>query len=85
MTTATTPLREQERDLDRLATDTRDRHRGHLREFRIEVAEGGVVLHGVAAAFYGKQLAQQALLRRGFHVIANRIVVVSRPVGGGGA
>lgn len=59
-----------------LAADIRWRHRNLLRELRIEVAEGGVILHGRAYSFYGKQVAQHEVLRRtGLVLLANRLVV----------
>jgi hypothetical protein len=59
----------------RLAADIRRRHRYLLRDLRIEVVAGGVVLHGRAVTFYGKQLAQHEVMRRSFTIVANRIVV----------
>lgn len=50
-------------------------HRALVRELRIEVVGGGVVLRGRAATFYGKQLALHEVLRRGLVVVANDIVV----------
>jgi hypothetical protein len=50
-------------------------HRSLVRELRIEVVGGGVVLRGRAATFYGKQLALHEVLRRGLAVVANDIVV----------
>jgi hypothetical protein len=40
-----------------LAADVRNRHLNQLRELRIEVVEGGIVLRGRATSFYGKQIA----------------------------
>jgi hypothetical protein len=57
-----------------LASDIRERHRSLLRDLRIEVVAGGVVLHGRANTFYGKQVAQQEVMRCSV-VVANRIVV----------
>jgi hypothetical protein len=58
-----------------LESDIRERHRSLLRDLRIEVVAGGVVLHGHADTFYGKQVAQQEVMRRAITVVANRIVV----------
>jgi hypothetical protein len=57
-----------------LASDIRERHRSLLRDLRIEVVAGGVVLHGRANTFYGKQIAQHEVMRHSV-VVANRIVV----------
>ena len=63
-----------------LAADIRSRHRSLLRELRIDVVEGGVILHGHAYSFYGKQIAQHEVLRRtGLVLLANRIAVAARP------
>jgi hypothetical protein len=59
-----------------MASDIRQRHRGLIRALRIEVVAGGVVLHGQANTFYGKQMAQHEVMRRSVVVVANRIVVV---------
>jgi hypothetical protein len=62
--------------VSKLASDIRQRHRTLLRELRIEVVTGGVVLHGRAYSFYGKQVALHEVMRRsGVTVVANRIVV----------
>ena len=58
-----------------LASDIRERHRSQLRDLRIEVVAGGVVLHGRATTFYGKQVAQHEVMRHAVAVVANRIVV----------
>ena len=57
-----------------LASDIRERHRSLLRDLRIEVVAGGVVLHGRANTFYGKQVAQHEVMRYSV-VVTNRIVV----------
>lgn len=57
MTTAIACLSEQARELVRLAAEIQTRHRSHLREFRIEVVEGGIILFGRSVTFYGKQIA----------------------------
>jgi hypothetical protein len=62
-------------ELEGLAIDIRNRHRSLLLELRVEIHEDGVSLYGRAITFYGKQMAQEELLRRGFIVLANNIVV----------
>jgi hypothetical protein len=71
---ATAPLSLEER-LVRLARDVHRRHRCFIREFRIEPAAGGLVLHGRAYCFYGKQLAQEELRQHGLRILCNRILV----------
>jgi hypothetical protein len=59
-----------------LASEIRARHRDVLRELRIEVVPGGVVLRGRARTFYGKQVALHEVRRRcEFAVVANHITV----------
>jgi hypothetical protein len=63
-------------ELNELAADIRRRHRVLLRDFHIEEVSGGVALHGHAYSFYGKQIAQHEILRRGdLAVVVNSIVV----------
>jgi hypothetical protein len=74
--TNATRLERQPGELRELAADIRARHRALLREFRIEEVSGGVALHGFAYSFYGKQIAQHEILRRGdLTIVANSIVV----------
>ena len=55
-------------------------HRGHLREPRIEVVEGGVIIRGRAVSFYGKQIAFHEVIRRcGQPVLANEVEVQAPP------
>ena len=63
-----------------LAEAVRRANRHLLRELRVEVIEGGVVLSGRARSYYGKQVAQHEVLRRaGLVLLANRIVVDPPP------
>lgn len=64
-----------ESDVSELAAAIRERHRCLLRELRIEVVNEGVVLHGHAYNFYGKQVALHEVLRHEVPVVANRIAV----------
>ena len=68
-------------ELAELAASIRERLRVHLRELTLEPGCGGVVMRGRARSFYGKQLAQHEVMRRGLVVLANTIVVarVVRP------
>jgi hypothetical protein len=66
-------------DLQELAREIQHSNRSLLRDLRIEHVDGGVALHGVAFSFYGKQIAQHEILRRGnVTIVTNRIVVLSR-------
>ena len=50
--------------------------RGHVRDLRVVVLEGGVILEGRAATFYAKQLAQHVVTKvLGLSLRANRIEV----------
>jgi hypothetical protein len=49
-------------EIDRLATRAGAMLRGRVKGLRIEVRGGGVVLRGTASSFYGKQLAQHAVM-----------------------
>jgi hypothetical protein len=64
-------------ELNELATEIRLRHRSLIQTLGIDVVEGGVVIHGRAYTFYGKQIALYEILRR-FAVVANRIEVYPR-------
>ena len=49
---------------------------GRVRNFRLAVAEFGVVLHGFARTYYAKQLAQHAFMRETqLPIAANEIKV----------
>jgi hypothetical protein len=62
--------------VNELASEIRARHRDVLRELRIEAVAGGVVLHGRARTFYGKQVALHEVRRRcQLAVVANHITV----------
>lgn len=62
-----------------LAADIRGRHRHAIRDLRVAVVEGGLVLSGTAYSYYGKQVAQHEALRRtGLVLLANRVVVEYR-------
>ncbi|MCE9562845.1 MAG: hypothetical protein K8U57_12440 [Planctomycetes bacterium] len=76
MTTAIACLSELDRALNRLATEIRNRHRSHLREFRIEKVDGGIILIGRSVTFYGKQIAfHEVCARCKWSVKANQIEV----------
>lgn len=62
-------------ELAELATAIHRVHRAHLRELRIEMTAGGLVLTGHAVSYYGKQMAQEEVLQRGLAVVANDVAV----------
>ncbi|HEY2787784.1 MAG TPA: hypothetical protein VGJ05_22700 [Fimbriiglobus sp.] len=60
-----------------IARSVRDRFRGMVQELRIEPEGESVVLYGRAYSYYGKQMAQEAVIRSGrFSVRANRMDVI---------
>ena len=58
------------------------RHRAFLWELELRPEQTGVVLRGRARSFYGKQLAQQEVMRRGHLIVANHIEVGAPPAHG---
>jgi osmotically-inducible protein OsmY len=59
-----------------LESSVRLRLSGHVRDFRIMVAAGGVILRGHAQTYYAKQLAQQAVMKAtDLPILANEIDV----------
>jgi hypothetical protein len=59
-----------------LAAEIRSRHRNLVRELRVEVRDGGVILGGKVTCFFGKQIAFHEFARASpVPVIANRIEV----------
>lgn len=62
--------------LRRIAADILRTQRCHLHELEIVEAPRGLVLHGRARSYYGKQIAYHEVSRRsGMRILANRIVV----------
>ncbi len=62
--------------LRRIAADVLRTQRCHLHELEIVETSGGLVLHGRARSYYGKQIAYHEVSRRsGMRILANRIVV----------
>lgn len=74
--TEVSPRAELEASVSQVAAEIVRRNRGDLRELEILVTRRGVILHGTARSYYGKQLAFHEVVRRlGMRVIANHIVV----------
>jgi hypothetical protein len=49
---------------------------GHIRDFRLMVVDGGLILRGHAHTYYGKQLAQHAVMEATrLPILANEIEV----------
>jgi len=57
MTPLTPPLVELASIHDAVAERIRNQNRSHISELRIEPCEGGLIVHGRTATFYGKQIA----------------------------
>lgn len=65
--------------LEQLASTIRLRHRSHLRELTLVSTDDGIVLHGLALSFYGKQVAFHEAVNTGnLRVIGNQIRVQNR-------
>ena len=63
-------------NMERLTEEIRAGLRSWIPTFRIEVRDDGLILHGQAISFYGKQVALHETRRRtGLPVIANLISV----------
>lgn len=65
--------------LEQLASEIRARHRSHLRELRLEATDAGVVLHGLARSFYGKQIAFHEVIGGGNFRVAGNLIRVQPP------
>jgi endonuclease/exonuclease/phosphatase family metal-dependent hydrolase len=64
-------------DLAQLEADIQGCLRHCLRDFRMTVRDGGLVLYGLTRTYYGKQLAQHGVMARSrLPIRANRIVVL---------
>ena len=48
--------------LDELETHVRSRLNGRLRDFRLSIRDGGLVLEGRTHSYYVKQLAQHTIM-----------------------
>ena len=56
------------------------KHRDKIHELWIDVVEGGVIIHGHAHSFHGKQVAQHEVLNRtNLVLLANKMTVWERP------
>ncbi len=54
--------RNEPNELALLETQLRIRLRSYVYDFRMTVQDGGLVLHGRARTYYGKQLAQHGVM-----------------------
>jgi hypothetical protein len=67
---------ETRKDLEELQEKLRQQLRSQVRELRLVVSDGQVLLQGIAVSYYAKQLAQHLALRSlGQAPLANRIDV----------
>jgi hypothetical protein len=65
-----------EKYLDELQSQVQCSLGGRVREFRVELKKGGLVLRGQSSTYHGKQLAQQRVMERSdVPILANEIVV----------
>jgi osmotically-inducible protein OsmY len=63
-------------EAERLETLVQSRLHGRVRNFRVAVRGGGVILTGQSRTYYAKQLAQQAVLEASaLPILANEIHV----------
>ena len=51
-------------ELAQLEADIRGRLRHYVRDFRMIVQDGGLVLYGHTRTYYGKQLVQHGVMQR---------------------
>lgn len=67
---------EEENEVIQLEADIRDRLRHFVRDFRVTVQDGALILYGQAQTYYGKQLVQHRVMKWGLLPIrANKIDV----------
>jgi hypothetical protein len=64
-------------DLQQLEARLQSFLHGQVRDFRIELREGGLVLHGHTRTYYGKQLAQEAVRQASQMPIASNDIAVA--------
>jgi hypothetical protein len=71
-------------ELNAAVNHLKTRLRGRLRDLRMFVRDGGVVIRGVANSYYVKQLAQHAVMQLvSLPIAANEIIVLSVHLGAG--
>ena len=64
-------------ELDQLEAHVRSRLNGRVRDFRLLVRDDGLVLQGHSHTYYGKQIAQHAVLEATrLPIRANQIEVI---------
>lgn len=67
---------EAQRQVEAIEGVVQRRTSGQIRDLRVELQNGLIVLSGRTSTYYAKQLAQQAALDvAGHHELANEIVV----------
>jgi hypothetical protein len=63
-------------EMDQLETHVQSRLNGRVRNFRLVVRVGGLILTGQARTYYAKQLAQHAVMEAtAIPILANQIEV----------
>jgi hypothetical protein len=66
----------QEPCVSTLAMQIVGRNRSLIAELQLEIKSGGVILHGFAYTYFGKQIAQEEVMQWGLlPIIANKIIV----------
>jgi hypothetical protein len=64
-------------ELAQLETDLQSRLRHYIRDFRMTIRDGGLILYGHTRTYYGKQLAQHGVMERSrLPIRANNIDVL---------
>lgn len=64
-------------ELTEIAAHVKERTAGRVRQVRLVLRGGGVVLHGRCRTYYAKQLAQHALMKvTSLPILANEIEVL---------
>jgi len=64
-------------ELAQLEAEIQGRLRHYVRDFRMTIRDGGLVLYGLTRTYYGKQLAQHGVMERSrLPIRANNIDVL---------
>ncbi len=63
--------------IEKVESQVQARLAGRVRNFRVELADHGLVLRGFSESYYAKQLAQHAVMQATpLRIVANEIQVV---------
>lgn len=72
------PISGQLTAMAELAAEVRAQNRGLLRDLRIETVDRGIVLHGFAYSFYGKQIALREVRKRCERAVMGNCITVQK-------